>query len=120
MKKIVKCIVADEYITGDGVSLGAAGSYNDVLLELTFSPMWEGAEKQVVWKDAHGGNKTTQPLTEEMRVDGTNTYRVPVPATAKQVEGVCSMYVTGTVTVDGEVVSCTTTERAYFLVLPSL
>ena len=119
MKKVLKCFVADEYVVGTDVSIGAAGSHNDVLLELTFSPLWDGTTKQIVWKDALGENPTVCLLTEEMRIEGTNTYQVPIPAEAKREEGLCSMYVRGTIVNDGVEESCTMTVRAHFRVMPS-
>ena len=55
--------VANEYVKGAGVPIGAAGSYSDVALRIKFSGMWEGMAKHITWLDANGENPTIVYLT---------------------------------------------------------
>ena len=119
MKKIVKCIVADEHIVGDEVVLGAAGSHDDVVLELAFSPLWDGTTKQAVWLDAYGETPTVGLLTADMLSEGTNTYQITVPGEAKRVEGMCHLTIRGAVSEDDLELSATMTATARFRILPA-
>ncbi len=120
MKKVIKCHVADEYVMGADVSVGAAGSHDDVLLELKFSPLWDGTTKQIVWHNALGEEPTIIILTADMLVEGTDTYQTPVPAEAKRYEGMCHMTIKGSVEGDGLEKSATLTTTARFRVLPAM
>lgn len=118
MAKLIRCKVTDEYVQGAGVVIGAAGSHNDVTIELAFSEIWEDTTKQVVWHNALGQNPTIILLTLDMRTE-EGSYLVSVPFEAKEIEGDCSMTVKGAKT-DGEVETfATLTTTAYFRVLPS-
>lgn len=118
MAKLIRCKVTDEYVQGAGVVIGAAGSHNDVLIELTFSEVWNDTTKQVVWHNALGQNPTIILLTLDMRTE-EGSYLVSVPFEAKELEGDCSMTVKGAKT-DGNVETfATLTTTAYFRVLPS-
>ena len=119
MKKIVKCIVADEHIVGDEVVLGAAGSHDDVVLELAFSPLWDGTTKQAVWLDAYGETPTVGLLTADMLSEGTNTYQITVPGEAKRVDGMCHLTIRGAVSEDDLELSATLTATARFRILPA-
>lgn len=120
MKKVIKCHVADEYVMGADVAVGAAGSHDDVLLELKFSPLWDGTTKQIVWHNALGEEPTIIILTADMLVDRTDTYQTPVPAEAKRYEGMCHMTIKGSVEGDGLEKSATLTTTARFRVLPAM
>lgn len=121
MNRIIRCEVDNEFIKGAGVVIGAAGSHDDVELELSFSPVWDGTSKKIVWFDALGENAVVTALTTDLLVTGEdNLYRVPVPGEAKAVEGdmhltVRGVNVTGT-TETRAVVAAT----ARFRVLPAL
>lgn len=119
MPRIVKCQVADEYVIGDGVVVGAAGSHNDVLLELEFSKLWENTVKQIVWVDALGTNPVITMLTVDTLVDGDNVYRVPIPAEAKAEAGIMTMTIKGTIVEEDVEASATVSTTARFRVLPS-
>ena len=71
-QRIIKLSVKNEYILGEGVVIGAAGSHDEVLLELDFraSPVWHGTTKKAVFYDALGTNPTTILLTTDMLVFG--------------------------------------------------
>lgn len=120
MKKVIKCHVEDEYVIGADVAVGAAGSHDDVLLELKFSPLWDGTTKQIVWHNALGEEPTIIILTADMLVEGTDTYQTPVPAEAKRYEGMCHMTIKGSVEGDGLEKSATLTTTARFRVLPAM
>ena len=78
--RIIPCQVCDEYIKGAGVVVGAAGSHHDVVLELAFSPLWEGLAKTITWFDALGEHPTLMVLGTDLLAPGElEVYRVPVP-----------------------------------------
>ena len=54
MRRIIPIEINNEYVIGGGVVVGAAGSHDDVVLQITFSPMWAGLAKSIVWLDADG------------------------------------------------------------------
>lgn len=119
--RIIRCAVENEFIRGAGVVIGAAGSHDDVELELSFSPMWEGTSKKIVWFDALNEQTVVTALTTNLLVPGNdNLYRVPVPGEAKAVEGDMK------ITIRGANVTGTTETRAVvaatacFKVLPAL
>ena len=118
--KVINCKVADEYVQGAGVAVGAAGSHDDVALRLTFSPMWDGTSKKITWLDARGENPTLTVLTTNLRENGaSNIYLVPVPAPPKAISGQMMMTICG-VKVQNEIeTSATVTATAYFTVLES-
>ena len=118
MAKVIRCKVTDEYVQGAGVVIGAAGSHNDVLIELTFSEVWNDTTKQVVWHNALGQNPTIILLTLDMRTE-EGSYLVSGPFEAKEIEGDCSMTVKGAKTDGGVETFATLTTTAYFRVLPS-
>ena len=121
-QRIIKLSVKNEYILGEGVVIGAAGSHDEVLLELDFraSPVWHGTTKKAVFYDALGTNPTTILLTTDKLVSGeTEVYRISVPAEAKGQAGKCFLTIEGVVT-NGETESVrVVTEAAQFDVLQS-
>lgn len=122
--KIINCTVTDEYVRGDGVAVGAAGSHDDVALRLEFGSMWNGTAKKITWLDARGENPTLTVLTANMRENGkNNVYIAPIPAAPKAFAGRMMMTVKGvTVKTEGEEsieASATVTATAYFTVLES-
>lgn len=122
-QRIVKLQISNEYIHGSGVSIGAAGSHDDVLLEMDFRPssMWAGTTRRAIFANALGENRTVIVLTTNLLEEGQGEiYLVPVPQEAKDVAGKCFLTVEGFVTdVNGkEIVRCVT-EEARFRVLPS-
>lgn len=121
-QRIIKLSVKNEYILGEGVVIGAAGSHDEVLLELDFrsSPVWHGTAKKAVFYDALGTNPTTILLTTDKLVSGeTEVYRISVPAEAKGQAGKCFLTIEGVVT-NGETESVrVVTEAAQFDVLQS-
>lgn len=119
--RYIYCDVRDEYISGAGVSVGAAGSKRDVALRLSFGVNWQSLNKYVTFRDALGENPERVMLLGSMLVPGTeNTYDVPIPASAKTKQGRMMVTITGYSVVDGnEGDSATNTATAYFRVLPS-
>lgn len=94
--KTILCQVADEFIRGAGLVVGAAGSHHDVSLELVFSDLWSGYTKSVTWIDADGLNPTLTILTTDLLKPGTlNTYVVPIPAEPKAKPGDMTMTIKG-------------------------
>ena len=94
--RTVKCQVNDEYVIGAGVVLGAEGSHDDVILELTFSKLWLGLTKSITWWDALGEHPVRTILTiDTIDRDDPNVYRVPVPAEAKAVAGEMELTIKG-------------------------
>ena len=122
-QNIVKLQISNEYIQGSGVSVGAVGSHDDVLLEMDFRPsaVWSGTTRRAIFANALGENRTVIVLTTNLLEEGQGEiYLVPVPQQAKDVAGACFLTVEGFVT-DGsgkEIVRCVT-EEARFRVLPS-
>ena len=122
-QNIVKIQISNEYIQGSGVSVGAVGSHDDVLLEMDFRPsaVWSGTTRRAIFANALGENRTVIVLTTNLLEEGQGEiYLVPVPKQAKDVAGECFLTVEGFVT-DGngkEIVRCVT-EEARFRVLPS-
>ena len=118
--RIIKCQVANEFIKGTGQVIGAAGSHDDVELELEFSPMWDGTSKRIAWFDALGENPVITILTTNLLVPGTeDTYRVPVPPEAKAVEGNMMLTIRGAEVENGRETRAVVAATAMFVVLPA-
>ena len=122
-QNIVKLQISNEYIQGSGVSVGAVGSHDDVLLEMDFRPsaVWAGTTRRAIFANALGENRTVIVLTTNLLEEGQGEiYLVPVPQQAKDVAGECFLTVEGFVTDRNgkEIVRCVT-EEARFRVLPS-
>lgn len=119
-KRIINCTVSDEYIVGGGVPIGAAGSHDDVVLRLAFGEMWTGLNIYATFTDAVGENATVVMLMPSMLVAGSAmTYDLPIPASAKKIEGRASLSLTGYTVVNGTEGIATNTVTSYFRVLPS-
>jgi hypothetical protein len=61
-KRIIEIEVNDEFITGSGVVIGAAGSHNDVVIRARFNENWVGLNIVAIFKDANGENPTAIPV----------------------------------------------------------
>lgn len=122
MQKIISCRVTDEYVQGTGAVVGAAGSHDDAALELSFSEIWNGTTKRIVWFDALGQNPTLTILTPQLLVPGEEeVYRVPIPAEAKAVAGNLMMSIRGVVVGDdGYEDKAVVSATAEFVVLESV
>jgi len=118
MRKIIQLNIADEYIEGAGVSIGAAGSHDETEIECHFSELWENTTKTVCWTNSMG-EPVTITVTPLMDVDGNgNTYRVPIPAEAKKYSGEAGLTIKGCL-IDDETakeIIAVVTGTAYFLV----
>lgn len=121
-EKIICCKVLDEHVIGDRVTVGAAGSHDDVLIELSFSELWHGTTRQVCWFNAMGADPTIRLLTTDLLAEGeTEVYRVPVPAEAKAIAGDIFMTIRGVVVgSDGAETRATMSAKAEFRVLESM
>ena len=122
-QRIVNLQIKNEYIIGSGVSVGAVGSHDDVLLEMDFrgSFYWAGTTRRAIFSNALGESRTPIILGTDLLEEGqSEVYLVPVPQEAKGVAGECFLTVEGFVTdADGkEIIRCVT-EEARFRVLPS-
>ena len=121
MNRIIHCDVDNEFIRGAGVVIGAAGSHDDVELELSFSPMWEGTSKKIVWFDALNEQTVVTALTTDLLAPGNgNLYRVSVPWEAKAVEGDMKLTIRGTSVTDNTETRAVVAATACFKVLPAL
>lgn len=121
MNRIIRLDVRDEFISGAGQVVGAAGSHDDVELELAFSPMWAGTAKKIVWFDALGENPVVTALGTDLLVPGElEAYRVPVPPEAKAVEGDMCLTIRGVNTENGVETRAVVAATARFKVLPAL
>lgn len=96
MTRTIPLKIQNEYIAGDKVLIGAAGSHNDVVLRMEFSPLWEGLTKMVQFRDALGEATIEVLLTADMlEADDTSVYLVPVPNGAKKYAGEMTLCVKG-------------------------
>lgn len=103
MTRTIPIKVQNEYIVGDKVLIGAAGSHNDVVLRMEFSPMWDGLAKTAQFQDALGESAIDITLTADL-LEGysTNVYLVPVPYGAKKYEGTMALCLKGVSTASGK------------------
>ena len=112
--------VNNEYVQGAGVAVGAAGSHNDVVLEIAFSPLWDGLAKKITWLDANGENATLTILTTNMLKTGeTTVYQVPIPAEPKAYAGELTMTIKGATVSGSTETRATLSTSCTFRVLPS-
>ena len=121
-QRIVKLQIANEFIVGSGVSIGAVGSHDDVLLEMDFrsSAQWAGTTRRAIFSNALGENRTPIILTTNLLAEGqADVYLVPVPAEAKDVAGDCFLTVEGFISEGEREILRIVTEEATFRVLPS-
>ena len=96
MTRTIPLKIQNEYIIGDKVLIGAAGSHNDVILRMEFSSMWDGLAKTAQFSDALGENVIPVILTANL-LEGntTNVYLVTVPIDAKKYEGRMALAIKG-------------------------
>ena len=98
-QRVIPCRVLDDYITGDGVTIGGAGSHDEVLLELDFraaDAVWAGTTRTVTFTNALGLDPVNVLLTTNLLSEGqTEVYRVPVPVRCKAYPGWISVTVSG-------------------------
>lgn len=121
MNRIIHCDVDNEFIRGAGVVIGAAGSHDDVELELSFSPMWDGTSKKIVWFDALNEQTVVTALTTDLLAPGNgNLYRVSVPWEAKAVEGDMKLTIRGASVSGTKETRAVVAATACFKVLPAL
>ena len=136
-KRTIKLTVKDEYVFGAGVPIGAAGSHDEVELEVTFvGDVWLGTSKYVTFRDALGQSPRLKMLLDSEMVRSVaekdngeigETIVVSVPYASKLHAGNMSVTFTGYTVVtqtDGDVTTayedtCVHTTTAYFRVLPS-
>ena len=96
MTRTIPLKIQNEYIAGDKVLIGAAGSHNDVVLRMEFSPLWDGLTKTVQFRDALGEKTIETLLTAELlEKNSTTVYMVPVPNGAKKYAGEMTLAVKG-------------------------
>lgn len=121
-QKIVTLQIKDEFISGANVTIGAAGSHDDVLMEMDFrsSPLWKGLAKRAIFSNALGEPCPPIILTTNLLEEGqSDVYLVPVAAEAKNVAGEVFLTVEGFIG-EGETEKIrVVTEEATFRVLPS-
>lgn len=99
MTRTIPLKIQNEYIIGDKVLIGAAGSHDDVVLRMEFSPMWTGLTKTVQFCDALGENVVQTLLTANLLETGkTNVYLVTVPVDAKKYAGRMAVAIKGAAT----------------------
>ena len=91
--------VDNEYVKGAGVVIGAAGSHDDVILEIQFGEMWKNAGAiRFCFIDANGENPT---LIDDATLVETNEigplYQVSIPSEAKAVPGKATLAIKGAI-----------------------
>lgn len=121
-QRVIPVAVTAEYVAGDGVTLGAAGSHNSVLIEYDFraaGPQWENTSKYVLWTNPQGNSTNRINLGVAEKVEGyEGVYQAAPPADAMCVPGWAEMVVVG-YTLNGETeVTKVKTEPSRFRVLP--
>jgi hypothetical protein len=136
-KRTIRLTVENEYVHGAGVPVGAAGSHDEVELEVTFvGDVWLGTSKYVTFRDALGQSPRLKMLLDSEMVRSVaendngeicETIVVSVPYASKLHAGNMSVTFTGytvATETDGDVTTayedtCVHTTTAYFRVLPS-
>nr|DAT44791.1 MAG TPA: hypothetical protein [Caudoviricetes sp.] len=102
MTRTIPIKIQNEYIIGDKVPIGAAGSHNDVVLRMEFSPMWDGLTKTAQFQNALATDVVNTAISSDMLESGsTNVYLVPVPNGAKKYAGAMTLALKG-VSISGE------------------
>ena len=64
--RYIPITITNETVFGDGVSIGAKGSYDDVCLRVTFNEFWDDMAKHITWENAHGAISPIVYLTSTM------------------------------------------------------
>lgn len=116
--RIIDLTVDNEHIKGSGVTIGAAGSHDAVGLRFTFSGLWDGLTKRVLWIDARGTTRTETILTSD-HAESENVYVVPVPASPLQYAGKMSVTLYGVEISGADEVLKVVTEAVYFPIMTS-
>lgn len=117
MTRTIPLKIQNEYITGDKCMIGAAGSHNDVVLRMEFSPMWEGLTKTVQFRDALGEKTIETLLTADLlEKNSTTVYMVPVPNGAKKYAGEMTLAVKGAAVFGDKETRATTAVHGAFTV----
>ena len=117
MTRTIPLKIQNEYIAGDKVLIGAAGSHNDVVLRMEFSPMWDGLAKTVQFRDALGESTVEVLLAAQMLESGTtNVYLVQVPNGAKKYAGDMALAIKGAEASGGKEARATTAVYGTFTV----
>ena len=117
MTRTIPLKIQNEYIAGDKVLIGAAGSHNDVVLRMEFSPMWDGLAKTVQFRDALGESTVEVLLAAQMlEIGTTNVYLVPVPNGAKKYAGDMALAIKGAEASGGKEARATTAVYGTFTV----
>lgn len=127
-QRVIPVAITAEYIGGDGVTLGAAGSHSNVVIEYDFraaGPMWDDPDggtliKYVLWTNPQGNTTNRVDLGVDKLVDGYDgkLYHASPTADAMCVAGWAEMVVVGAVISDGKEVAKVKTEPSRFRVLP--
>lgn len=118
--RIIECGVKSEFITGDEIVIGAAGSHDDVYIELTFSKEWENTTKTISWTNAMGEDPIMLTIGTQHIVDlWERRYKVAIPYEAKEYAGEVKMSIKGVIVRDGIEEVAVTTNEATFTVLES-
>jgi hypothetical protein len=121
-KKIIPIEVRDEYILGSGVSIGAVGSFDSMVLRVKFDDSWIGLNKYATWTDAQGNSGQQTQISPFELVDGeAHTYDVPVPQLPLTYAGPVRLSFTGyAMTADGASIDrIMNTATGTFIVLES-
>lgn len=117
MTRTIPLKIQNEYIAGDKVLIGAAGSHNDVVLRMEFSPLWEGLTKTVQFRDALGEKNIETLLTADLlEKNSTTVYMVPVPNGAKKYAGEMTLAVKGAAVSGDKETRATTAVHGVFTV----
>lgn len=112
--RVIPCAITAEYVSGDGVTLGVAGSFNSVAIEYDFrsaGPQWDGTTKYVLWTNPQGTETNRVNLGADKLVPGhDDVYQASPTADAMSTAGWCEMVVVGVV-VDTTTDPATTTVK---------
>lgn len=122
-QRVIPVAVTAEYIGGDGVTLGAAGSHNSVLIEYDFrsaGPQWDDISgRYVLWTNPQGNSTNRINLGVSEKVEGyEGVYQAAPPADAMCVPGWAEMVVVGFTMEDDKEITKVKTEPSRFRVLP--
>ena len=123
-QRVIPVAVTAEYVGGDGVTLGAAGSHDSVVIEYDFraaGPMWDDVTvRYVLWTNPQGNTTNRVNLGVDKLVPGydNKVYHAAPTADAMCVSGWAEMVVVGAIISDGNEVIKVKTEPSRFRVLP--
>lgn len=111
--------VKDEQIIGQGVTVGAAGSHNDVKFRIKFNDAWADTGKSAQFLNARHQNPTLVLISPTDYDPKTGRYFLSIPAEAKEYSGTIYMTIKGTVVDEDLVESATLAAEGEFKVLES-